>query len=201
MLVDYVINVVMAQLFDINDKVVFPHAETLMIEPFKEIWERDKSKGKEIALKEFAYIEFISSMRKTNPYKGYSEKEKSSKIIKDLFKDTKWKPDTLVLQGINKVKEFQMEASVTYSYFLAVKESVEKIKEFLKTVNLAERNFKTGMPVYKPKELTSALVDTEKVLANLKSIESKVEEELFEETRNKANKEISLFADPESLNM
>ena len=57
------------------------------------------------------------------------------------------------------------------------------------------------MPVYIPKELTSALVDTEKVLANLKSIESKVEEELFDETRNKANKEISPFADTESLNM
>lgn len=191
----------MAQLFDINDKIVFPYAETLMVSPFKEIWERDKSKGKEIALKEFAYIEFVASMRKTNPYKGYSEKDKPNKIKDDLFKGMKWQPDALVLQGISKVKEFQMEASVTYSYFLAVKESVEKIKDFLKTVNLGERNFKTGMPVYKPKELTSALVDTEKVLANLKSIESKVEEELFDETRNKANKEISPFADPESLNM
>ena len=191
----------MAQLFDINDKIVFPYAETLMISPFKEIWERDKSKEKEIALKEFAYMEFVASMRKTNPYKGYSEKEKPQKVMKDLFKDAKWQPDNLVQQGIAKVKEFQMEASVTYSYFLAVKESVEKIKDFLRSVNLAERNFKTGMPVYKPKELTSALVDTEKVLANLKSIESKVEEELFDETRNKANKEISPFADPESLNM
>ena len=191
----------MAQLFDINDKIVFPYAETLMVSPFKEIWERDKSKGKEVALKEFAYMEFVASMRKTNPYKGYSEKEKPQKIMKDLFKDAKWQPDNLVQQGIAKVKEFQMEASVTYSYFLAVKESVEKIKDFLRSVNLAERNFKTGMPVYKPKELTSALVDTEKVLANLKSIESKVEEELFDETRNKANKEISPFADPESLNM
>ena len=55
-------------------------------------------------------------------------------------------------------------------------------------------------PIWKPRDITSALNDTEKVLANIKSLEKKVEEELFEETKTRSNKQISPFADPESLN-
>ena len=59
----------MAYLFKIEGKAVFPNEETLLIEPFKSIWERDTSKNKEYALEDFAYIEFITSLLKTNPYR------------------------------------------------------------------------------------------------------------------------------------
>ena len=38
----------MAYLFQINGRAVFPNAETILISPFKDIWERDLSKDKEI---------------------------------------------------------------------------------------------------------------------------------------------------------
>lgn len=189
----------MAHLFQIQDKVVFPNPETILISPFKEIWGRDKDKKKNKALKEFAYMEFMASVKKSNPYKGYNEQRRHETIVNDVIKDPKWKPDKLIFEGILKIKEFQTEASSTYSYYLAIREATEKMKQFLLTVSLDERNFKTGTPIYKPKEITSALIDTEKVLTNLNAIEVKVEEELFEETKNRANKEISVFADPSSL--
>ena len=36
----------MAYLFEVQEKTVIPNTETLLLSPFKEIWERDKSKKK-----------------------------------------------------------------------------------------------------------------------------------------------------------
>ena len=72
----------MAYLFSVEGKIVQPNTETLLVSPFKEIWARDKSKGKENALEEFTYIEFMTSMLKSNPYKGYAPEVKEEVIKK-----------------------------------------------------------------------------------------------------------------------
>lgn len=189
----------MAFLFIVSDRSVFPNPETLIISPFKEIWERDKTKEKLTALEEFAYMEFMSSMNKSNPYRQYPGKSKEIKIRKDVITNEDWSPDTLVFQGIEKIISFQKEASTTYNYYIAATSAAEKMQEFFVNFNFNEVNPKTFNPLYKPKDITSALNDTEKVLGNLKSLEKKVEEELYEESKNRSNKEVSFFADPESL--
>lgn len=189
----------MAFLFQISDKVVYPNAETLMISPFKDIWERDKSKGKQNALQEFAYIEFMSSMKKSNPYRQYPESKKEQVVINAVITQINWKPDNMVKKAIKKLKEFQKEASTTYSYYIAAKTAAEKMQNFFLTVDITAINPKSFNPIYKPRDITSALNDTEKVLSNLKALEKKVEEELFEETKNRSDKKISPFADPNSL--
>lgn len=188
----------MSYLFEISDKRVFPHVETLLISPFKEIWERDKSKRKEVALQELAYIEFMTSAKKSNPFRGYDESKKDIAVREEVIKIEKWKPDALVLAAMKKIKKFQEEASPTYSYFITVKESLEDVKNFLKTVDLHERNSR-GVPVYKIKDITDAAVGIDKILQSFKSLEKKVEQDLFEETKIKSGKEISYFATPESV--
>jgi len=188
----------MAYLFQINEKIVFPNEETLLISPFKEIWERDLSKDKNKAIQEFAYIEFMTSMKKSNPYRQYPENIKETIIKKAIIKEEDWTPDILIIKGMELVIKFQREASATYNYYMAAKMAAEKMQEFFREVDVNERNGK-GLPVYKPRDITSALNDTEKVLANLKSLEKKVEEELYEESRIRGNKEISPFAEPESV--
>lgn len=189
----------MAYLFKVENKAVFPNDETLLISPYKEIWERDKSKEKRMAMKEFAYIEFMCSMRKTNPYKGYEESLRTIKIKEDVIQDKKWKPDSLVTKGVSKLKEFQTGASNTYSFFMSVKKAVSNLKDFFDNVDLGERNMKTGNPIYKPAEITRALADADKLLNNFSNLERKVEEELFEESKTKGGKEISPFANPDSI--
>lgn len=189
----------MAFLFKVAEKSVFPNPETLLISPFKEIWDRDKTKGKHDALEELAYIEFVSSFKESNPYRQYQEKEKHDKVKGAVITQKGWQPDELVKMAIHKIYQFQREASTTFNYYLAAKKAAETMQDFFNTVDITEVNEKTMNPKYKPKDLTSAMIDTEKVLSNLKSLEKKVEEELYEETKNRSNKEISMFADPESL--
>lgn len=189
----------MAFLFTVTEKTVFPNTETLLISPFKEIWNRDKTKEKHQAISEFAYVEFMTSMKKSNPYRQYGSDMKEKKIRQAVITQEGWEPDDLIRQAMDKIIEFQREASTTYNYYMAAKKAAEKMQEFFLEVDITAVNEKTFNPIYKPKDITGALNDTEKVLGNLKSLEKKVEEELYEETKNRSNKEVSFFADPESL--
>lgn len=188
----------MSWLFDIYSKEVRPKPECLLIEPFKSIWNRDKSKDKEDAIADLSYCEFMASSSKSNPYSGYPEDTRKHKIINELYKGDR-KPDRLCDEGVKKLEEFQTEGSVSYSYYMSAKKAVETMKEFYEHVDLNEKNAKTGSPLYKPADLTRALNDTEKVIQNLNNLKKKVDEELFESTRTKGGKAISPFASPSSL--
>ena len=190
----------MAFLFIVSEKTVFPNPETLLISPFKDIWKRDKSKQKYMALEELAYIEFMSSMKKSNPYRQYDDKMKEKKVREAVITKKGWAPDELIREGVAKIMQFHKEASTTYNYYMGAKKAAEKMTQFFNEVDISEVNPKSFNPIYKPKDITGAINDLEKNLANLKALEKKVEEELYEETKNRSNKEISFFADPESLN-
>jgi hypothetical protein len=189
----------MAYLFQINGKAVFPNPETILISPFKEIWERDLSKDKENAIQEFAYIEFMTSMLKSNPYREYPEVKKDEIIRKDIITQIDWNPDDLVLEGMKKIQELQKEGSITYTYWMSNKSAIEKMIDFFNNFDIDERNFKSGMPIYKPKDITSAVADAEKTLGTLSALKSKVEEELYEKSKMRSDKVISPFANPDSL--
>jgi hypothetical protein len=180
-------------IFKIENKIVQPTTEVLLISPFKEIWEQDKTKNKTEALQHFAYIEFLCSPKKSNPYFGYTTKEiRDVKIKMDVYKDKDYILPKLVEEGIEKYKEFLNNASFNYSYFMSARGAAEKIKNFFDTFNMNERN-KSGVPIYKPREITSAIIDSEATLQKLESLQKKIEQELLEQTKNKRNKEINYF--------
>lgn len=191
----------MAFLFQINGKVVFPNPETLLIYPFKDIWDRDESVNKEVAIQELTYIEFITSMLKSNPYREYPTEKKDIILKKEIMLDENWQPNDLVLEGIKKIEELQKEGSVTYTYWMSNKAAIEKMIDFFNNFDIDERNFKSGMPIYKPKDITSAVADAEKTLTTLNALKSKVDEEVFEISKTRSDKQISPFANPSSLNL
>lgn len=182
----------MAHLFVIENNVAKPNTETLLISPYKEIWERDKSKDKATAIKEFTYVEFMISKKKSNPYAGYDDKRRSQEL-KELLFDSEWEPDYLIVEALNKLATFQTEASSAYSFLISAEVAASKIKDFYNTFDLNERNPKTGNPLYKPKEITSAINDAEANIRNLHSLKEKVEQELFDATKTRSNREINPF--------
>ena len=182
----------MAYLFVTENNIAKPNTETLLISPFKEIWERDKSKDKEQAIKEFTFIELMSSKRKSNPYAGYTDEVRFERLRDYLF-NSEWKPDKLVEEGLIKIREFQTEASPTYMYYMSNLKAMEKTRKFLETVDLSERNEKTGSPLYKPADITRSIVDAEKVMQTLAILKDKMEQELYDTVKTKNNKLINPF--------
>lgn len=182
----------MAFLFVVENNVAKPNTETLLISPFKEIWERDSSEDKSQAIKEFTFIEFMTSKKKTNPYAGY-EDEKRFEILKEAYFSADWEMDTLIEKGLIQLREFQIEASETYQYYISATKAAEKMRTFFNTFDINERNERNGNPIYKPSDITRALNDTDRVLQNLNAMKEKVEQELFEQTKTKGNKQINPF--------
>lgn len=181
----------MAFLFIVENSIAKPNTETLLITPFKEIWERDSSVDKERAMKEFTFMELMTSKKKTNPYAGYADEVRFNKLREVLF-TIEWEPDTLVEQGLIKISEFQKESSPTYSYYLSVLEATEKMKTFFTSFDINEVNDK-GARVFKPNEIVMAIANTDKLLQNLHSMKDKVEQELFEQTKTRGMKQINPF--------
>lgn len=189
----------MSVLFKVENRVVIPNTETLLISPFKEIWERDTSEGKEVAMAEFKYIEFTTSMLASNPYAGYDEETKVQKVIDACIFMEDWKPDELVIGAQKEMEKFNTEASSSYTYYMSAKIAAEKMKDFFNTFDMNEVNTKTMNPVYKPRDITSALKDTSDVLQRLDTMKKKVEEELFQVVKRRGEKVISPFADPSNM--
>ena len=183
----------MSHLFIVENSIAKPNTETLLISPFKEIWDRDLTEDKEIAIKEFTFMELMSSKRRSNPYAGYSDDVRQEKLKTYLFEDTpEWVPDIEVEKGLAKIVEFQREASPTYSYYVSVLEATEKMKNFFSTFDINEVNDK-GARIFKPNEIVMAISNTDKLLQNLHSMKETVEQELFEQTKTRGMKQINPF--------
>jgi hypothetical protein len=178
--------------FIIENNIVKPTADILMVNPFDKIWERDSSKMKDRAHKDLAYINYYCSPMKTNPYKGYSDEERGKRIISGSLGGD-YEPDDLVFEAINWVKEeYLKNASFSYSFLQAAIEGANKLKQFFRDYDLNERT-RSGTPVYKPADITRALKDTEDILKNIQSLEKRVNEELTTKGKHKGERKINPF--------
>ena len=180
----------MAFLFEVENNVAKPTEEALLIEPFKTIWEKDKSKDKTEAIKKFTFIELFTSKKKTNPYAGYKDEDRAAKLKEMLWKNPNKKLDKLTIQGVEKLKEFQTKASPSYSFYEAALEAARKTEDFFRTFDYHKTD-KYGKPIYNPNFIVSAVEKTSRVLSALQDMREKVEAELFKADKFKGDEDIN----------
>src|SRR5574343_485476 len=101
----------MAQIFDISNGEVVLTPEALAIPSFKKIWDRDKSKDKTRALDEIKYVVFLCDPVKS-PYKDIEEIEKAEIIRKDIFGESKWQPDEVIIEAMDKYTELRFTTTL-----------------------------------------------------------------------------------------
>lgn len=177
-------------LFKIEGGVVKPTEHAILIPPYSDIWHQDKSKDKHEALRKFTYIEFMCSMKKSNVFKAYPPDVRAEKVISYVFKGEDFQEDELVKEGMELYQKLNLEAAPSIRYLQAALAGAEKALIFLESVDLNERNTR-DLPLYKPKEITSALADTYNIVKTLNSLQEKVQEELYEEVKGRAKREIN----------
>tara|TARA_R110002020_G_scaffold27756_3_gene89317 strand:- start:2660 stop:3217 length:558 start_codon:yes stop_codon:yes gene_type:complete len=179
-------------LFEIRGGKVFPTVHAIMVKPYKDIWERDEEEDKPRAMQELAYIELMMSFKKTNPYKGYTKEDRRAKLEMDLgICATTLEEDPLIAKALEHYEELRTEASPTISYYLAARQGADKMKKWLMDFDMSDVNPKTLAPMLKPREVTSALKDTFDVMKTLDGLRTKVNEEIYDATKTRGNKEIN----------
>jgi hypothetical protein len=168
------------KIFELESNYPILQAELLVVPEFKKIWDRDKTKGKDKAKTELAYIYFMLDVK--SAYLAYSEEKMEKKICQDLFGKDSYTPDQDLVKAMARFQEFAETPST--GLLKDARTSVNEVRKFLRTVDLSERN-RMGMPVYKPKEVTSALTDLDKVVDNLQKLEERVSREDYEGGQNR----------------
>jgi hypothetical protein len=182
-------------LFRVEGNLVVPTEHALLIYPYSEIWNRDEDPLKQEAKRQFAYIELNMSYKKSNPYKGFAEDVRKSKVLQAIYKEDSesFIEDELIVKGMEVYEELRLEAAPTIQYYLAAKSGAEKMVKWLNDFNMEDINQRTGLPLYKPREITTALKDSYDVMKTLNAMEEKVYEQLFESIKTKGNKETNHF--------
>ena len=100
----------MKNLITIENNVLRIAPEALVVQEFHNIWKRDKTKGKEKAIKELAYVYHSTDFQSI--YRNYHPNSREGKIKLDVFADKDWSPDPLIILAQNKYASLQTTLSM-----------------------------------------------------------------------------------------
>lgn len=164
--------------------------EAYMLKPFKEIWKRDKSRNKDIALQELAYIYFMEDSR--SDYQVYIDREERSRQVKlgEGIRD-EWSPDKLVQDAQEFYASFKSESALLLEDLKAAVNTLRKgmiTQEELADIDPEKKpailNNYAGV-ISKMTDLAAKIDETEKKMARDTIITDKVrgsvEKAMFED--------------------
>ena len=110
------------------DKVTFivkPTEEALLLKPFSDIWKRDKTKNKSIALKEIGFVWFYCDVK--SPFLILPVKERTLEIKKDLELPKEWKKDKIVDAAIEYYNSYKTQIERLFEGALTVANTITDI--------------------------------------------------------------------------
>ena len=175
----------MAGLFDYKNYKVEISADALSIPPFRDLWERDKSKTKHKATQELSYVYFICDFK--SPYNIYDENERKIRVLEDHIKKADWKPDAVVKAAMDKYNEFQRTHSMRM--LESARNLADKLSAYFDEVDFHATD-DNGKPIYNAKDAMTNLKQVGDVIASLDSVKEKVEKEIDSKAKIKGQKKI-----------
>lgn len=166
--------------------------EALLLEPFKKIVDRDKSKTKDTAKKELALIYHYCDIR--SDYSGMDNKTKLSQIIDNLKFNKNYTPDKLVTEAMEFYMSFKTPVEILYEGAVIAAQAVD---EYLrKTKELLEERDINGKIVTDIAKVTASIEKLPKIMSNMKAAEKELVKEKKEtEGRMKGSKTMNVFED------
>ena len=152
---------------------VAPEALTLL--PFKKIWNRDKSKGKEKAYMELSFLYFYCDPRSEYQYIADSE-DRLQAVIQGQGFPAGWKPDKDLQQAIDFYLSFD---SPSAQLMRMTNKAIEKLKQKMEDIDLEETDEK-GKPLVSIKEYTSTIKEILKLVPEIKEMEAALNSDIEE---------------------
>ena len=156
--------------------------EALALKPFKKLWDRDKSKSKDKAIDEFAFLYFFCDPRSDYQY-ILDETDRMEAVKEGLGLPESWKPDKQMHDAISLYRTFEAPSSTLLRVAL---EGVNKVQQLLKDLEPDDTK--------SLKEYLTALKMIPEVASMIKDAEKSINAEMeFGEARGSIEK--SMFDD------
>lgn len=148
-------------------------------------------KYKELGLKYLLWVEYNSSILSWNVYRGYLE-DRCLRINNDLGVSFKIEEES---ESIERYKELERGRSMLISSYENILKSKHTLEHFISNDMDLTRETKNGSPLYKPKDVTSALLELEKISDMLLRIWKKIEVEFDESSKRLEKGDLNEFTD------
>lgn len=162
-------------IYDENARTAMPSPYYEFVHPFDKIIERDKSRetkfrvGKRVAVKELAAIYLFADVKST--YRNYHIDIRFKKIGEDLFGESNWKPDDLILEGV-KVYESKYNSSLL-QLFKAAESAIFKLKDYYEEIDLRETD-ENGKLVHSAKSVMDSIANLGKTASSMKELKDMI---------------------------
>jgi hypothetical protein len=177
--------------FLLKDGILTVEDQLWGLEPFKKILKRDKSRNKDLALKEMLFIYYYTDIK--SDYLIIDIKFRTEEIIKDLQLPDNWKIDSTMQEAIN----FYEERSLTVigKLYKNALLAANDISEYLtKTKELLEERDDRNKPVTTLTTIVGGISKIKIVMQDLKAAEKElIKEKIETEGRMKGQQAMGLF--------
>jgi len=180
----------MIKLFKYEAYQVEVEPEALMLEPFKDLWDRDKGKDKSMAKQELAYIYFMGDPRSDYQY-IIDDRVRSKEIIKGLGMPKSWKPDKKVTKALEFYCSFK---PISAGLLEDTRVAVNKLRQMLKNIDLNERDDK-NKPVHTLSSITQTIKQIPALVRDLDSAEKTLSKDIVAEAKARGSQEKGAFED------
>lgn len=180
--------------FILKEGVLTVEDQLWALSPFKKILKRDKSRTKDMALREMLFVYYYTDIK--SDYLIMSDsKIRETEIKKDIQLPNEWKIDETIQEAI----EFYESKSLTVigKLYKDALTSIHEMSEYLRdTGNLLRERTSSGSTVTTLAMITSAQEKLPKIMQNLKAAEKEVLKERTElEGRMKGSRSMGMFED------
>lgn len=177
--------------FTLRDGVLTVDDNLWGLEPFRKILKRDKSRNKDLALKEMLFIYYYTDIK--SDYLIIDVKLRKEEIIKDIGLPDGWKIDSTIQDAIN----FYEERSLTVigKLYKNALLAANDISEYLtKTKELLEERDDRNKPVTTLTTIVGGISKIKVVMQDLKAAEKElIKEKIETEGRMKGQQQMGMF--------
>ena len=177
--------------FTLRDGILTVDDNLWGLEKFKKILKRDKSRNKDLALKEMLFIYYYTDIK--SDYLIIDIKLRINEIIKDIQLPDNWKIDSIMQDAIN----FYEERSLTVigKLYKNALLAANDISEYLtKTKELLEERDDRGKPVTTLTTIVGGISKIKVVMQDLKAAEKElIKEKIETEGRMKGQQAMGMF--------
>lgn len=180
----------MKSLFQLKNHELFISPEALAIDAFSAIWKRDKSKDKNKAYKELAFVFYMEDYRTV--YNQYIGKEREEIIKTDLKLPKEWEPDEKVKLALDKYRE--LNTTMSMELLEDALFGVNKLREYFKGVDFLEVT-KDGRMAHDPAKFKGVLKDLPEIVKSLKKLREEIRQELDEDAGVRGQVQKGMFED------
>ncbi len=174
-------------LFEITNNVVTFSPQALLIEPFSKIWDADKSKNKNKATLELAFIYYFSDER--SDFMHILDEDERTEAIKDfIMLPPSFKHNTKVMTRA--IHYYQKLSETTSTKILkSTRGLLAKISKYMDDIDMDERDPRTNKPIHDLSKIAATVEKVPKLVKALNAVEKEVikERELKSQSGNKTS--------------